>query len=1075
MKKYFLMMLILLILKSISAQEQSISLELYLENQTETPIIYAKVYPVSTFVNGDNEVSLLAHCYNPSEDRLYSYLSGVYNNYNTKKYYIEVYNGLSQQGLNWDIESPPPPYYSFGSVARGIYRIEFWKLVQSEYEFLGYTYYEIDGGGEKNDIRIGYTEDLSPYEGQGAGLYYSSTILGLGWGPTWAVSKTNYYIKYWDLYPGSSLPSRSKNYGNYNYGATTNPYNRLPLFGNYDCNLSGYPEQNQIIPLNEIYNAGKVPLNITFKKNISTPIDWNWGNNTEGPPITIMAGANLKISSGTNEKIKFTMNPYSGSLYGTKLFVEPGAHLILESSSGESNKSIIEVQNKCEINSSGILFLGNYSNIEIKYGGRVYLQSQSEVRALVNSKITVYPGGIFCNYGAYISGILRVEYLGGPHAFCYSQPDVVFDDSTQIILKDTATLEIPNNVTITFRNPESSLYLDSNSTILMGTNSKLVFEDGAKLFAYKTKFKCSDTTATWDGIYLSDFSNDTIKNCIIENADNGINVQDRYTVATQPEPNTEISNCTFRNLINSNLTNGIYIYNSNNVLIRNNTFEAPNQNAGFSTGILVEYCPAGNINIINNNIDYAETGISVIQSSPYIYKNTITGRQNARIGIFLDNSNCNIKNNTIENFQNSISLYYSSPYLFQNELNNALGSNLYLQSNSTPLLGPVTSQSTANWLGGNNRIAGYPNTAGIEFYNDSYPEMIDGYNIDSVNGSNYLTGTIPDALNGALNVTNNNWDDSIPVSNKFAVSNGSVMYNPTYNGITPIDYDNFDLYNIGFGLYDTVLTKDLSNLSPGGNVLFMQAYKREKQKDYISAVLLYKQVINNFNKSFYAAASIERIFNCLEKSQFNFILYYSYQSYLIQIKNNDKYPSILRELAEDYIIKCKIKRRLFIEAIADYQNMFEENLNKPKGLHAFLNKECVLAMLIDTSRNSVISQFTLLNLHKQNLLAVINQQRLTTLGMKTGNETPKSFKLEQNYPNPFNPVTNIKYELPKDVLVTIKIYDILGREIKTLVNDFQRTGEYVISFNGNNIASGVYFYRIVAGEFNSVKRMVLIK
>jgi hypothetical protein len=90
-------------------------------------------------------------------------------------------------------------------------------------------------------------------------------------------------------------------------------------------------------------------------------------------------------------------------------------------------------------------------------------------------------------------------------------------------------------------------------------------------------------------------------------------------------------------------------------------------------------------------------------------------------------------------------------------------------------------------------------------------------------------------------------------------------------------------------------------------------------------------------------------------------------------------------------------------------------------------------------------------------------------------DNPKSYSLSQNYPNPFNPITTIKYEIPKDQFVTIKIYDILGREMLTLVNEFKKSGYYTVMFNGNNFASGVYFYRIVAGEFNSVKRMVLIK
>jgi len=95
--------------------------------------------------------------------------------------------------------------------------------------------------------------------------------------------------------------------------------------------------------------------------------------------------------------------------------------------------------------------------------------------------------------------------------------------------------------------------------------------------------------------------------------------------------------------------------------------------------------------------------------------------------------------------------------------------------------------------------------------------------------------------------------------------------------------------------------------------------------------------------------------------------------------------------------------------------------------------------------------------------------------LTNSNNIPKEFNLKQNYPNPFNPVTNIKYDIPKNEFVIIKIYDLLGREIKILVNEFKNAGSYIISFNGSELASGIYFYRIQAGSFVQVKRMVLIK
>jgi len=94
----------------------------------------------------------------------------------------------------------------------------------------------------------------------------------------------------------------------------------------------------------------------------------------------------------------------------------------------------------------------------------------------------------------------------------------------------------------------------------------------------------------------------------------------------------------------------------------------------------------------------------------------------------------------------------------------------------------------------------------------------------------------------------------------------------------------------------------------------------------------------------------------------------------------------------------------------------------------------------------------------------------------TGNTNlPMEYTLEQNYPNPFNPVTQIKFSIPTQGLVTLKIYDVTGREVAKLVDDVIAPGNYVREFNGENFASGVYFYKITAGEFTQVKKMMLVK
>lgn len=88
---------------------------------------------------------------------------------------------------------------------------------------------------------------------------------------------------------------------------------------------------------------------------------------------------------------------------------------------------------------------------------------------------------------------------------------------------------------------------------------------------------------------------------------------------------------------------------------------------------------------------------------------------------------------------------------------------------------------------------------------------------------------------------------------------------------------------------------------------------------------------------------------------------------------------------------------------------------------------------------------------------------------------PSKFALHQSYPNPFNPAAMIRYDIPKESFVEIKVYDILGREIKTLVNETKKPGVYTAEFNGSDLASGIYFYRIKCGSFTDIKKMVLMK
>ena len=121
--------------------------------------------------------------------------------------------------------------------------------------------------------------------------------------------------------------------------------------------------------------------------------------------------------------------------------------------------------------------------------------------------------------------------------------------------------------------------------------------------------------------------------------------------------------------------------------------------------------------------------------------------------------------------------------------------------------------------------------------------------------------------------------------------------------------------------------------------------------------------------------------------------------------------------------------------------------------------------------------------YNNGFLAVYNPSGITNV--ESQKEIPKTYSLFQNYPNPFNPTTTIKYSIPtssslakgrtEEGFVTLKVYDVLGREIKTLVNKKQSPGTYTVEFNAANLPSGLYFYKLTAGSFSQTKKMLLLK
>ena len=135
----------------------------------------------------------------------------------------------------------------------------------------------------------------------------------------------------------------------------------------------------------------------------------------------------------------------------------------------------------------------------------------------------------------------------------------------------------------------------------------------------------------------------------------------------------------------------------------------------------------------------------------------------------------------------------------------------------------------------------------------------------------------------------------------------------------------------------------------------------------------------------------------------------------------------------------------------------------------------IVAQIVAQGTNN-LNSVTIL---KQNSVYLKNvfENNFTNVSVKESDEIkmPENVSLFQNYPNPFNPATTINFEIKETGLIVLRIYDINGREIETLINRVKSAGKYAVKFNGSYLASGIYFYQISDGKFSNTKKMILNK
>ena len=270
------------------------------------------------------------------------------------------------------------------------------------------------------------------------------------------------------------------------------------------------------------------------------------------------------------------------------------------------------------------------------------------------------------------------------------------------------------------------------------------------------------------------------------------------------------------------------------------------------------------------------------------------------------------------------------------------------------------------------------------------------------------------------------------------------------------------------------INKTMGSISSSTDSLSM-GFLLEKQGRISDAIVFYKNLIANDNHMRIALSQLVHIKNKYTRSEL-------VDYFISLLPNNPKhYPNVKKLLGDIYL-----KNSQFDDALIAYDAVikidsagYDGIMARFEKLFAYLNikKNLTLATGILSDIKAINSKDLEVQMLIKGAESLING---TPKGMNksenlAGVNIPKTYNLFQNYPNPFNPSTTIKYQIPKPGIVTLKVYDILGREVATLVSENKIEGTYDITFDASRFTSGVYIYQLRANDYVSSKKMILLK
>jgi hypothetical protein len=469
-------------------------------------------------------------------------------------------------------------------------------------------------------------------------------------------------------------------------------------------------------------------------------------------------------------------------------------------------------------------------------------------------------------------------------------------------------------------------------------------------------------------------------------------------------------------------------------------------------------------------------------------------------------ANVTIANCHFLNSRDGVYFYNSAPSI----INNIITNPIYGLAGEASGLSP--------WIQGNTitRSATPRQYRGIYLWNNTnsvlWKNNITGFDYGGYFGDGCLTQSNGDFFECNNIITDNNYGiataggswTSLGDDDGYRTMSG-IYNNSTYDVLTKEESGFVSFYNF-FGANPKIFTDtatynyvefegnqstfpcgNQSNISTKNNILTNNSLHKSAEDNYLDGLRLEKEgkideAINFYKdkiqKDVFVKASLSKLASIKNKYSKPGLTGY-FQSLLT---TQPKYYGIIKNLIGDIYLQ----NDRFDDAITAFNNVINHSTTDHDGINARFEKLFAYLHIKNdpSTASNILSDIKGINSKDEEVqMRIIIAEDLINGSKKGLNKNvnlanvniPKSYELYQNYPNPFNPVTTIRYQIPKSGTVTLKVYDILGKEVATLVNENKIEGSYDFSFNAYGFASGVYIYQLRVNDYVSSKKMILLK